>query len=175
MLRTLVGTILGGMLLVTALPAQEPADQGQADSAPSPRWHQGRHHRSQAIERWRRMPPEERQKALEKLPPERRQRIEEQLQRLDRMPADQRRGLERRYERFQSLPPEQQERVRQVYRRMRELPPERRMAINHAARHISTLPDAERKARMESEEFRGRFSPEEREMVGELVAAMPAI
>lgn len=129
--------------------------------------------RQPAFERWRHLTPEQRQKVLEKLPPERRRRLQEQFDRLDHMPEPQRRRLEQRYERFRSLPPEQQERIREVYRHIRELPEDRRRMVHREYRYLATLPENERQARMQSEEFRNQFSTEERGMLNDLVTLMP--
>ncbi|MCX6624483.1 MAG: DUF3106 domain-containing protein, partial [Acidobacteria bacterium] len=95
--------------------------------------------------------------------------------RLDRMPEGQRRGLEQRYERFRALPPEQQQRIREVYQRMRDLPGARQWAVHREFRHLLRLPEPERQSTMQSEEFRDRFSNEERTLLNDLVTLLPAI
>src|SRR5579863_2017152 len=56
------------------------------------------------LERFQQMSPQDREKALAKLPPARRAKVEEQLQRLDSMPPAQREKLLKREEAFQNLP-----------------------------------------------------------------------
>ncbi|MBV8845033.1 MAG: DUF3106 domain-containing protein [Bryobacterales bacterium] len=99
------------------------------------------------IEQLRKMSPEERQRALSNLPPERRQQVEKQLDRLDKLPPEQRQVLDQRYEKLQSFPPPRQRAVRQELQSLR------------------SMPFAERQARLHSDEFKQQFSPEERELI----------
>ena len=69
------------------------------------------------------MTPEEREKALQKLPPERQQRIREQIQHFNSLPPGEQDRLRERYQRFSALPPETQDAMRRDMRRFRELPP----------------------------------------------------
>src|SRR5215467_11793844 len=78
-----------------------------------------------ALERFSRMTPDERQRALDRLPPERREKIEQQLRQYNSMSPVERRQLEA----FRDLPPERQETVRRIYRRMNNLPEDRRTAV----------------------------------------------
>ena len=50
------------------------------------------------LDRLERMSPEERQRALEKLPPERRQRIEERLRRYESLTPEERERIRRQFE-----------------------------------------------------------------------------
>ena len=135
----------------------------------------GMRRRPPAFERWRQLSPEERQRAIEKLPPERRRRLQEQFDRLDHMPEQQRRWLEQRYERFRNLPPERQQRIREVYQRMRDLPEDRQWMVHREFRHLMNLTESERQERIESEEFRDRFTNDERRMLTDLVRLLPPI
>jgi hypothetical protein len=99
------------------------------------------------IERLQKMTPEEREKALANLPPERRQQVEKQLNRLDELTPQQRQQLDERFEKLQSFPPARQRAVRQEVQSLR------RMTF------------AERQARLRSEEFKQQFSAEEQDLV----------
>ena len=50
----------------------------------------------------------------------------------------------------------------------RDLPADRKKAINQALLRMSTMPDDERRAYINTEDFRSRFSPDEQRMVGNL-------
>ena len=102
-----------------------------------------------ALERFQKMTPEQRQRALERLPPDRRARIEEQLRRLQNLPPDQRQQLQERYQRFQSLPRDRQIAVRTELQSLRQMPP------------------AERRARVNSPEFQETYSPQEQRLLRE--------
>jgi hypothetical protein len=125
-----------------------------------------------AVDLWNAMTPEERERALRRLPPERRRRIREQIARFNSLPAMEQRRLRERYRRLNALPPERQETVRQQLRRLRELPPERRRTLAREARLLRALPEPERAARIEGEEFRTAYSPEERRILQDLAGIL---
>src|SRR5260370_20169850 len=56
------------------------------------------------VQRFLRMSPEDRARALAQLPPERREQIEQNVARLERLSPEQRAQLERRYQIFEKLP-----------------------------------------------------------------------
>jgi hypothetical protein len=109
-----------------------------------------------AIERFLRMPPEERERALSQLPPERRQQIEQRLRRLERLSPEQREQLERRYDVFQSLPPG------------------RRLLVRAAIQRLRNAPEAQRKAFLESDEAKRRFTVGELQLLRD-VSGLPDI
>jgi len=114
------------------------------------------------------MTPEEREKALSRLPPARRAQIEQRIQNFEKQPlAVQERNLHR-LERLNSLPPARRKEVRQSMNQFRDLPDDRKKAINQALLRMSPMPDDERRAYMSTEDFRNRFSPAEQQMVGNL-------
>src|SRR5207244_9505780 len=75
-----------------------------------------------AIERWSRMTPEQRRRALDRLPPERRQKIEEQLERYQNLTPEQRDQLRFRFQTFNQLPPEKRDAARMLFRQFNQLP-----------------------------------------------------
>ncbi len=125
------------------------------------------------LERLERMSPEQREKVLSRLPPERRRRIEERLRWYDSLPPEERERLAWRYERFRQLPPERQQEVRQFFRRFGTLPPERRLALRQEARRLRFLPGPARQARINSPAFQNRYSPEERDMLRTILELAP--
>jgi hypothetical protein len=121
-----------------------------------------------ALDRWNRMSPEQRQRALEKLPPERRKQLEDRLERWNQLPKEQQERLRERYERFSSLPADKQQLVRQQYNRFRQLPPERQQELNREYAQLRDLPGPQRQERLNSDEFRSRFSPEDQQILRDL-------
>ena len=107
------------------------------------------------LDRFERMSPEERKRELAKLPPARRRQIEERLGRLNNLPPDQRDQLRDRFQRFQRLSPERRAAVREELLRLRGMAP------------------AERRRRLQ--EIRGRFSPEERDILEEVSVRPPVL
>lgn len=118
--------------------------------------------------RLQKMTPEERDKALEKLPPARREQIEKRLRNFDNLPQQ---VQERRLDRLQklnSLPMAQQAQVRQSMKDLQALPNDRKKAVNQELQRMSVMGDEERQYHMGTEEFRNRFSQSEQDMLGNL-------
>jgi hypothetical protein len=70
------------------------------------------------------------------------------------------------------MPPERQERARQLFRRFNQLPDERRAMVRSEFESLRALPEDERRARMNSDEFRGKYKPSEQEFLQELTSVM---
>jgi hypothetical protein len=120
------------------------------------------------IEKWNRMTPEERQRALEKLPPERRREIQQKLQQFHSLPPAERQQLQQRYQAFSQLPPEQQAHARELFKQFNGLPEDRRPMVRQEFEQLRSMPESERSSRMNSEAFRGRFTPSEQQMLQDL-------
>ena len=101
-------------------PAARPPRGGSAS--------QGKGNSVEQLERFQKMSPEDREKALSKLPPERRARVEQQLANLDKLTPEQRARRIERLKTLQSLPPERREAVQQEIQDLRSLPPRLRAA-----------------------------------------------
>lgn len=102
-----------------------------------------------ALRRLANMTPQQRQRVLSRLPPERRARIEQQLNRLEQLPPDQKARLLQRYDEFQGLPRDRQAAVRTELQALRKLPtPQLRQRLN-------------------SPQFQQNFSPEEQRLLRE--------
>jgi hypothetical protein len=123
------------------------------------------------IERWIRMPPAERQRALARLPPERRRLIQERIRQYQQLSPEERQALRQRYDRFSELPPDQQNQARALFRQFRALPDDRRRAMQKELQQLRSMPEADRQKRMASEDFRNRFSPSEKLMLQDLTRA----
>jgi hypothetical protein len=94
-----------------------------------------------AVERFLQMSPEDRERALSQLTPERRQQVEERLNRL------------------QQLPPEQMQRLQGLYPAFENLRPVRRQAVRQELKELRQMRPVLRKDRLSSDA--GSFSPEE--------------
>jgi hypothetical protein len=125
------------------------------------------------IDRWNRMSPEERERELAKLPPARAKEIRQRIRRYNQMHPEEQQALRQRYQTFSQLPAEQQQIVRQRWREFRQLSPPRRIAVRREIDQIRRLPGAERQARLNSEEFRSRFSAPEQQMIRDLSIYLP--
>jgi hypothetical protein len=121
-----------------------------------------------AIDRWYRMTPSERQNALAKLPPERQKQILERLEQYNRLPKDERDRLRERYEQFSHLTPAKQDLVRRQMKRFSEVPTERRRVLSRELVRLRKASDEDRRARINSEEFRSRYTLLEQQMLQDL-------
>lgn len=125
------------------------------------------------LDRLEHMTPEQRRRVLDRLPPWRRQRLEARLAQWESLPPQERERLRRQYDRFRALPPERQQAARNLFQDFASLPPARRRALRQEARRLSQMGDAGRQARMASQDFRGRYTPQEREILRALAELAP--
>jgi hypothetical protein len=125
------------------------------------------------VDRLSRMPEAQRQRVLAKLPPDRRARIENRLEKYNQLPQAEKDRLRAQAESFQSLPPEKQEAVRTNFRNFRNLPDDRRAPVREELRQLRGMSDEERKARMDSDEFRSKYSAGERQILENLSTLVP--
>jgi len=125
------------------------------------------------VQQLMRMTPEERERALEKLPPQRQALIRERLQKFDSLPkAEQERRL-RLGEIFASLPLEKQDLVRRQIQAFNQLPDDRRRLVGSAFQRLRRMPEERRQAAIGSEQFRNRFTPAELQMITDLSENLP--
>jgi hypothetical protein len=120
------------------------------------------------LDRWSRMTPEERQRALAKLTPQRRRELMRKLERFRSLPPEERQQLRERYRAFSQLPPEQQKRARELFRQFNSLPEDRRPVVRREYEELRSMPAAGRETRMNSEAFRSRFTAPEQQMLQDL-------
>ena len=121
------------------------------------------------FERLDRMSPEERKKALDRLPPARRQRIEEGLAQYRSMNPENRERLRN----FQKLPEEQRDSIRQNFHRMQELPLERRVLVRRELQQLRNLTPEERETRFQSPGFKRRFDANEQSLIRDTIVNLP--
>ena len=91
-----------------------------------------------AVERFLQMSPEDQEKALSQLAPERRQQMEARLRRLQQLPPDQMQRLQEAYPAFQNLRPVRRQAVRAEIQELRKTRPAlRKERLNDDARDFS--------------------------------------
>jgi hypothetical protein len=116
--------------------------------------------------------PEQRERALEKIPSRLQDRMRKELQRFDSAPKDQQEIMIRRAEALAALPSEKQTAFIQQMQAMNRLDPDRNRAVRQALMRLQRVPDDQRQTMLGSEEFRSRFSAEELQIITDLVAVM---
>lgn len=149
------------------------AAAGPVRSQPEPERPAGRQLLENSIDRWNRMSPAQRERELAKLPPGRARLIRRRIWRYNHMRPEEQQALRERYQTFAQLPPDKQEIVRARLRQLYQLPVERRTAIYREIEQLRLLPEARRPERLNADEFRGRFSPQEHEIIRDLMTYLP--
>jgi hypothetical protein len=126
------------------------------------------------VARLYRASPEERDRALEKLPPKMQEQFRTRLKWFDDLPPNQQRIVLNRTDRFAALPPERQAAIREQFMALNKLPQERKTAIVRALRGLEVMPDEERARFLSGDPFKSRFSPEEQKIIADLSEVMLA-
>ncbi|MGD0619976.1 MAG: DUF3106 domain-containing protein [Bryobacteraceae bacterium] len=162
--------VAGGLFWSTAR-AQEP-EQSAPSAAP---------HRQPGepwspldqLERLRQMNPDQRERLLERLPPERRANIEKHLRNYMSLTPEQRAHLREQYETFRELPPDKQEAFRRLFGRFLNQPPERQELMREEFQRLRHMTPDQRLERLNSPEFHYRFQPNERDIIWRMVELLP--
>ncbi len=124
------------------------------------------------LERLYRATPEQRERVLEKLPPLQQERARKNLEWFDRLPKEQQQMVLQRADRLAALPPEKRLAFQQSLRSFQQLPQDRKAAIGVALRRLQVMPEDQRNRVLSSDQFRVRFSPEERKIILDLSEVM---
>lgn len=127
-----------------------------------------------ALEKLRRMAPEERERALEDMPPARRRMMEQRLDRWNRMPPARKQRLQGSFENFRQMKPEQQENLRALVRKFNEtMPADKRVDGRRALTRLRSLAPEARKEFLASPRMKQRFTDSERDLLDEMSQSMP--
>jgi len=162
-LRGLISTVgLLGVLVATPPGTAQVRRPGQGPRAVRP---PARPPGKTVLDRLEKMTPEERSRVLGKLPPERRKKVEEGLERFHQLPPSEQEQLRNRLERFGQLPPERQVAARRLFARFNQLPEDRRSLVGEEFRLLRQMDETDRRARINSDEFRSRFTLAEQQLL----------
>ena len=150
------------------------------ETAPAPRAQVARPHADHPVQqghagdwlrRYKDLPPEEQERALQNdpafqhLPPERQQILRQRLQHFESLPPQQQLRMLNRMETWEHLTPGQKQQARLLFGQMRQLPPDRRRQVMTAVRDLRSMPPYQRDQVIDSPRFRSNFSDQEREMI----------
>jgi hypothetical protein len=164
----------GGHPAVAPKPAPKAAQPKQPAQAQPGRAGNPANRQSAQLQKLLEMKPEDRDKFLQGLPPQRRQNIEKRLGEIEKMAPARRTRVLTQLEMLNSLPLQKQQQVRRSMRQLQELPEERKALIRREIQQMAPMPDEQRREHMNSEEFRNRYSITEQQMMSNLSAVTPA-
>jgi hypothetical protein len=125
------------------------------------------------VERLLAMPPEQRDRVLEKLPAAQQNNLRRRFEQFDRRPPEERARLLEMWKHLESLPPERREVLTRQLQAFNALPDERRKVLGPALNQLRRLGAEEREARLKDEAFRARFSEDELRMMSDIAENYP--
>lgn len=160
MFRSCCGSAMLALILAVGLQAQRPP-VGPAQKGLRPPMGVRGAKQGALVERWNQMSPDDRRRALDRLPPERRRKIEEQLEKYQNLTPDERQQLRFRAEMFNQLSPERQDVARRLFRQFNQLPTDRQGLLREEFGTLRAMPEEDRRARITSDDFRSRFNNRE--------------
>jgi hypothetical protein len=112
--------------------------------------------------------PEERERALEKVPAKIQEQIRNQLAAFDALPKEQQEIRIRQSERWTTLSPQRKLEISEQLKALGKLEPDRRRAIGVALRRLEVVPEADRQRILTSPDFASRFSADEQKLIADL-------
>lgn len=125
------------------------------------------------VQRFLRLTPQEREIAIDKMPIASQQRMRQAAERWDALPADERNRQLKLFDSLSSLPKDKQELVNQRIGEFQQLGPERKLAVRRVYQLLSGKTEEQRRALIDSAEFKERFTPREQQIVVDLVKYYP--
>jgi hypothetical protein len=120
-----------------------------------------------------RLTPKEREIAIDKMPVASQDALRKRLAAFDSLPAQEREHRLKLYEAISKLPKATQDLVNDRINEFQKLGQDRRVGIQRAYQLLSGKTEAERRAIVDSPEFKERFTPTEQRIVVDLVEYYP--
>lgn len=154
-----------GLLLVCLPALADPQPKKERPFAPP---------KPEQLERLRRMSPEEREQALQNLPPGRREMVQRRLEALERLPKAQRQRLENSYAAFQEMEPDQQREVRRLLREFNQsFPSDSRMVARTMVRRMRGMNAEERRQFLDRPAVKEKFTEAQRDLLRDMAEKLP--
>jgi hypothetical protein len=126
------------------------------------------------VDRLLRMPPEQRERAIEKLPPQQQANIRKRLENFDKQTEAQKQRQLEHLDEFWTLPPDKQKLVRDQMNAFKALPDARREEVKKAYVRLSRETPEGRNTILARPQFRSRFTPAELQILTVLPQYWPA-
>jgi hypothetical protein len=125
------------------------------------------------VQRFLRLTPQEREIAIDKMPVASQDLIRKRLAAFDSLPPQERERRLKLFDAMSKLPKETQDLVNERLNDFQKLGPDRKLGIQRAYQLLSGKTEAERRAIVDSPEFKERFTPAEQRIVVDLVKYYP--
>ena len=119
------------------------------------------------------MTPEEQDLLMERANPQQQERMRQARERYNNLPPAARRRLLRQYQLLKGLPVSQQVQISRQFQAFNQLPEDRRWPVGQELIRLHRLPPDERDARLESDDFKTRYSPGEQQILRGLSENLP--
>ncbi len=172
--------VFGALLLVLPFAASLPSCARPAPQAPRPRFENNQQpHLGAWLARHGNLTPEQQERALQsepgfnRLPPETQQKLMNRLNQINRMPPSQRQRTMEHIEAMERLSPQMRQQVRSSVQQFHALPEDRQRLVKKAFRDLRAYPPEQRQAMMSSSQFQAQFTPQERGILGNILAVEP--
>lgn len=160
-----------GLMLSVASPATAQMRRGERQQQRNEGRGQNHPHAGDWLRRYKGLPADQQQKALDNdpqfrnLPPGQQQQLRQRLQRFNNLPPQQQDRILNRMETWEHLTPEQKDKARQLFGQLQQLPPGRQAAVRGGIRELRSLPPDQREQLINSDRYKNEFSPQERELL----------
>ncbi|HXB68004.1 MAG TPA: DUF3106 domain-containing protein [Candidatus Acidoferrales bacterium] len=125
------------------------------------------------VQRLMAMPPEQRERVLEKYPPQQQANLRQRLDEFDKLPPAEKARRLQLLQSFSNLPPEKQQILARQLPAFNALPDDRRIVLRKELVQLWRMPESERQARLNSEAFKSQFSPSELQMLSDISQNYP--
>ena len=125
------------------------------------------------LERLQQLTPEQREGVFLSLPEERREAVRRRFDAFNRLSVEERDRLGEHLVAFINLGPQRQELARAVFRRFAGLAKERQQSMQTEMKLLGTLSPEDRRSRVNADEFRNRFSADEKLLMFDMLRIFP--
>jgi hypothetical protein len=125
------------------------------------------------VQRFLRMPPEEQERVLEKLPPGQQEQFRQAIAHFQSLPPARKAFVLQQWQSFDRLTPEKQELVRQGIMAFNRLPDDRKDQVRHELATLRLMPETDRTARLNSDDVKKNYPPAEQKILADLSQTLP--
>ena len=123
--------------------------------------------------RFLQMTPEQQQRLLERATPQQQAQLRQSLENFQQLPPAERNRVLQMYQSFSTLPVETQRLVTRQIAAFNHLPEDRIMPVRRELIRLLRMNPGERSARINSDDFKSRYSPQEQQIVSDLSQNLP--